>query len=341
MRILRPADRPAGLISWYRAENNLLDDIGTNHGTLFGTTSYRPGKVGTAFSIPGSSGVVIPDSPSLRPTSVTFETWVNFTTTGGLQTIAGKPYGTGIQNSWAIFLNSGALNGGFFNGSSFQSLGITMNPEPGRWYHVAYTFDAVALQQRLYIDGVRMVRQAIAAPLFYDTSPTLLGRDTENSSPVYFFNGALDEAAIYNRGLSDSEIAGIYAAGVAGKALPGLGDVEDLDGDQFTNLVEYGVNTNPGISSAGPLLTTTTDSYGGTHAVIPVLRDPRKTDVTLTVESSGDLRDWVVIATSTRGGPFTGIATILGEVAGSAPRTVTIIDPYYGNLGFLRLRAAR
>ena len=63
--------------------------------------------------------------------------------------------------------------------------------------------------------------------------------------------------------------------------------------------------------------------------------------MTISVESSGDLLDWVPIATSTAGHPFTGIATILGEVLGIAPRTVTVIDPYYGSAGFLRIRVSR
>ena len=55
----------------------------------------------------------------------------------------------------------------------------------------------------------------------------------------------------------------------------------------------------------------------------------------------GDLVDWVPVATSRDGQPFTGIATIVGEVAGTAPRTATIIDPQYGSSGFLRLRVRR
>lgn len=128
---------------------------------------------------------------------------------------------------------------------------------------------------------------------------------------------------------------------VADKALPGFGDLDDLDGDQFVNVMEYGISTDLNVMNAGPEPTTMTDIYGGVHSVITLVRDPRRTDVTLTIESSGDLYDWVPIATSTGGNPFTGIAGIVGEVNGSAPRTVTIIDPYYGGSGFLRLRVSR
>jgi len=169
----------------------------------------------------------------------------------------------------------------------------------------------------------------------------LFGYYISSGTPGFFFQGGIDEAAIYNRALADSEIAAIYAASVAGKALPGFGDFEDLDEDTLLNFLEYGLNTNLAVFNVGPPLTTMFDEYGDTHAVISVLRDPRRTDATLIVESSGDLHDWVPVATSTGGQPFTGIAAIMGEVAGTAPRTVTIIDPYFGDAGFLRVRVAR
>jgi hypothetical protein len=343
VRIFRPADRPAGLISWYRAENNLQDSVGTNHGAIYGATGYRIGKVGTAFSLPGNSGITIADAPSLRPASITFEGWVNFTANQP-GVIAGKLLGAGGGNlSWQIYYNGfGQLLCGYGTGpGAFQGINAFITPQLGRWYHVAYSYDAGTLQQRIYLDGVRVAITGVTAPIFYDSGPTLLGYYISNSTPGFFFQGAIDEAAIYNRALADSEIAAIYAASVAGKALPGFGDLEDLDGDQLANLLEQGINTNPAVVNAGPSPATMTDASGGVHAVISLVRDPRKTDMTITVESSGDLLNWVPIATSTAGQPFTGIATILGEVAGSAPRTVTIIDPYYGSVGFLRVRVSR
>jgi hypothetical protein len=340
VRIFRPADRPAGLISWYRAENNLQDSVGTNHGTNFGATTYRAGKAGSAFNLNGSSGVIIADTPSLRPASITYEGWVNFASTQA-SVIANKLAGT-FNESWFIYSQNNLLVGGYATSSTdAKAISAPFTPLLGRWYHVAYSYDAGTLQQRLYLDGVRVAIGAVSAPIFYDSGPTLLGYYIANGSPSFFHQGGIDEAAIYNRALADSEIAAIYAASVAGKALPGFGDFEDLDGDQLVNLLEQGINTNPAMVNAGPSPATMTDASGGVHAVISLVRDPRKTDVTITVESSGDLLSWVSIATSTAGQPFTGIATIVGEVAGPAPRTVTIIDPYYGSVGFLRVRVSR
>jgi hypothetical protein len=41
--------------------------------------------------------------------------------------------------------------------------------------------------------------------------------DTENGTPIFFFQGRIDEAAIYNRALNGGEVFSIYSAGPAGK----------------------------------------------------------------------------------------------------------------------------
>ena len=190
---------------------------------------------------------------------------------------------------------------------------------------MAYVFEA-GVSQRLYIDGVRVGTQAVSAPLIYDTNSMCIGRDTESGSPIYFFNGGIDEAAFYNRAATDSEIAAIHAAGVAGKALPGTGDNEDSDGNGLSNLAEYRLNTSPANPNGLLPAMFLTQPDGSQQLTLTLLRDPRRSDITLTVDSSGDLSQWETIATSHLGGAFTGIAGISGETAGTAPRWVNISD---------------
>jgi hypothetical protein len=57
----------------------------------------------------------------------------------------------------------------------------------------------------------------VTTSIAYDTQPLLLGRDTKNGVPRFFLQGQIDEAAIYARALTGSEIASIYLAGPAGK----------------------------------------------------------------------------------------------------------------------------
>src|SRR4051812_37531048 len=47
---------PAGLLSWWRAEGNTSDAVGTNHGTIVGGVGFGTGEVGQAFYFDGATG---------------------------------------------------------------------------------------------------------------------------------------------------------------------------------------------------------------------------------------------------------------------------------------------
>ena len=164
--------------------------------------------------------VEIPDAPGMRPASFTLEAWVLFDSISGLRTVFAKPVGTGTNDSYTLWLNSGILTGIICDATSAGAQPAA--PEPlttGTWYHVAYTVDDSARQQALYVDGVQVASGATTLSAGYDTQPLLLGRDTENGAPDYFLQGNIDEAAIYNRALTSAEIASVYNAGPAGKTL--------------------------------------------------------------------------------------------------------------------------
>lgn len=343
LRVYLPANRPPGLISWYRAENNALDAIGANPGALAGAAGYGAGKVGTAFTLNGSPDLVqIPDSPSLRPAAISAEAWVSVDSQDRINAILGKTVGTGQSNSWALYTYSG-LHAFIATANGATDIYAPWSPQRGRWYHLALAYDGAQL--RLYIDGARVAAGAATGALAYDSHPVIFGADIESESVSYNFKGKIDEAAIYGRGLSDAEIASIYAADLAGKALPGFGDNEDRDGDGLANVLEYGLGADPARFSLAPAVGIVRNADGSVQGKISFLRDPAKTDLTMIVESSGDLMDWTPIATSVNGQPFTGLATVLGEVAGAAPRIVTVVDPYTDaagqGKGFLRVRVSR
>jgi hypothetical protein len=219
--VLDRVTAPAGLIAWWRAESNAQDAAGPNHGTLRNGAAFAAGKVGQAFSFDGADDCVeIPDSPALRPISLTLEAWVAFDDTSGLRAIIGKPVGGGISDSYALWLTGGFLKGAVGDVAGMgPELTTPFAPTPGRWHHLAYTFDDGTDRQTIYIDGAQAAAGPVTKSIGYDTQPLLLGRDTENGTPNFFFKGRIDEPAIYNRALREAEIASIYNAGPAGKRL--------------------------------------------------------------------------------------------------------------------------
>ncbi len=218
----QPAPVPAGLISWWRAEGNALDNAGTNHGVLTNGATFATGQVGQTFALDGANDYVqVPDSQSLRPASVTLEAWVKFFATNGIRVIIGKPLGNGAFNSYALAFQDGAVLAGVADNSGFGPFLIgPANTVPGQWYHLAYTFDGSSKQQVLYVNGIPVASGTANKTMSYDAQPVLLGADVENGVLSFFHHGQIDEASLYNRALTSDEIATIYNAGAAGKQLP-------------------------------------------------------------------------------------------------------------------------
>ncbi len=212
-----------GLVSWWRAENNASDAIGANHGTLTNGTTFAPGRVGQAFALDGANDYVnIPDSPSLRPVSLTLEAWVLFTASNGVRVIIAKPFGAGTLDSYGVYLDNGVLKAFVGDAAGAGSvLQYPFSPVLGRWYHIAFTFNDATWQQVLFLDGVTVALGTGTKSPGYDTRPLVLGADIENGTPNYFHQGRIDEATIYSRALSTTEIASIFNSGSAGRTVTG------------------------------------------------------------------------------------------------------------------------
>jgi hypothetical protein len=80
------------------------------------------------------------------------------------------------------------------------------------WHHYAGTFDAASGALKLYIDGQLRAQDDIGESLTLTGSadPTYIGFDDAGTNR--YFNGQLDEAAIYGSVLTDSQLAEHYLA---------------------------------------------------------------------------------------------------------------------------------
>jgi hypothetical protein len=67
----------------------------------------------------------------------------------------------------------------------------------------------------VYVDGALDVSQPAMGTISQNSAPVCIGVNAQGAYgyPMYFFNGLVDEVAIYNRGLTASEIQADYEAG--------------------------------------------------------------------------------------------------------------------------------
>lgn len=203
---------PAGLVGWWRAENNAADSAGNNSGELVGNTTFGSG-VGQCFEFDGDRDAVVIGNPTnLRIQNLTIETWIK------------------RNNPWRISFGAdgggflfGYVNGGyvFYLGGNahlyFGKAGTIALPSKGtitdtNYHHVAVTKSGSTVT--FYIDGVS--NSVVCLGETFDFSaPVGIGGEGDDADSSFL--GRIDELAVYNRALTPAEILGIYNAADLGK----------------------------------------------------------------------------------------------------------------------------
>ena len=223
---------PTNLVSWWRAEGDASDAVGTNSGILQGGVTFGGGEVGQAFIFDGSSGLVrIPASASLNVgagNGLTIECWISpsdLTTRPLVDWNNGSTYG-------AHFWLSIATPPAYSPGALFANLRDTANHDhwissaagtvsTGTWQHVALSYDKIAGIATLYYNGTVVATQTMGSFTPQTSYDMFLGRRPSSDLPAYY-QGLLDEVSLYSRALTAAEIQAIYNADGAGKCPLGL-----------------------------------------------------------------------------------------------------------------------
>lgn len=206
-----------GLVAyWPFDEGNgstAFDAAGDNDGTINGGASYTstgiaptPGNV-SALTFDGVDDfVAVPHADILDiTTAYTVSVWLNISGSGYQPILFRGATAADIELYWhpaqgiTVVHNRG-------NGGTFDFV-YAVNPPIGTLFHLAVVFDGTAVQ--VYYDGIPAAAttdSALPAPL--DTNQGWLIGKGESFGAV-FFNGLLDEMRIYNRALSENEIAAL------------------------------------------------------------------------------------------------------------------------------------
>ncbi|MGO8681064.1 MAG: LamG-like jellyroll fold domain-containing protein [Limisphaerales bacterium] len=192
-------------------------------GALAGTADPCVGLSGSSAN-PNSYAFVPRLTPALTiQAPFTLEAWVNMANTG---------YGVEIGEGGGTGLNGGANLGGFQMGQGPQTAGLqfqmnyytgsgsSQNDEQettllytaGEWYHYVVTYDGA--NSILYVNG-RAIFTA-TSPNAPDTwSPLCIGAGKWGGvDPIRWFDGSLDEVAIYTNVLSELQVTNHFLAGI-------------------------------------------------------------------------------------------------------------------------------
>jgi Concanavalin A-like lectin/glucanases superfamily len=308
------------------------DETGRNPGTYNNVLLGAPGAL-ACDSNPSASfdGVQsyarVPASPSLDMTSaVTVEFWAKRRTiTSTYQVLVGKPgNGQSKFENYAVWLaTTGRYTAYFGNGSTYVAV-QTPAVTDTNWHHVVATDNGSTV--RIYLDGVLKAETATTLQLTANTQPLNLGR-ADNG--YYFFNGWLDEVAVYPAALSATTVQSHYAKGKPNPVPPCVNLTTPAAGSQQPANVTFSGTAG---SAAGDSSTVTVKLYAGPTAdgtPEQVLTALREWDDSYSVSTQVDNGTWTAQAEQGSVGGATGFSSVNTFVvnSGPAPPTITSAPP--------------
>ncbi len=181
------------------------------HGTLTGSpvrATSTACKLGGCLSFDGTNSVSVPDATSTDPTTAwTLAAWIERTATGTQHSVIEKYDNTGGFGNFALRVTaSDKLTAQVWDGTSNADCGTTATIlRAGEWYHVAATFDASSNRLICYVNGEAESANASVSidPPASDATLKIGCRGNDCGTK---FEGFIDDARIYDRALSPSEV---------------------------------------------------------------------------------------------------------------------------------------
>ncbi len=201
-------------------DNNLNDSAGNNNGTFFGGTAvYATGKSGNAIDLDGSNDYVeLPYASD--PSAYTIAAWIKPTNISNVNVFSRTNSSGPLVNlsDQLRIVPTYDYNGDPVPGQGvFQHLTRTVSDHvltgtaivrPNAWYHVAIVATSDGLM-RLYVNGQEDGTPLSIGTLATDGDRFQIGNATKNG--MGFFDGLVDDFQIYERVLSDEEIASLFS----------------------------------------------------------------------------------------------------------------------------------
>lgn len=198
-----------GLVAAYGFEepagNTAQDSSGlNNHGAISTATRTNNGKFGRALSFNGTNAwVSVNDAASLDLTSgMTLEAWVYpQAAMSGVSSVLNKESGSG--SAYGLFANAATNQAaaGILTSTWWQLPGGTSLPAT-TWKHLAATYDGSLL--KFYVDANPVAQGAVNGAIQVSNGALRIGG---HSILGDYFAGRIDEVRLYNRALSQAEIA--------------------------------------------------------------------------------------------------------------------------------------
>ncbi len=213
-----------GLVGWWPFNGNANDESGNgNNGTVNGATltTDRNGNANSAYSFDGvNDWVQIQDDSTLDLIgNLSLSCWFKATSFDIVSMILSKhsPLCANNEGTYVYGIWDDGLSGNhkinfsappnFSNATYPSSAGIVST---NIWYQFTITYDDIAKVLNYYLNGVLVDSKNISFDILNNPYDLFIGM--QDCGSQWYFNGILDDIAIYNRTLSQTEITALYEA---------------------------------------------------------------------------------------------------------------------------------
>ncbi|MCP4418705.1 MAG: hypothetical protein GY805_18965, partial [Chloroflexi bacterium] len=253
---------PSGIVSYWQLNetSGLLfsDYIGSNDATFSGAGSpgYATGKVNGAVDFNGINHRLATASTSNPTAGLTVMAWINpeDLTAPDLGILSKKDAFVFDIESEGDKVSFVVIDGGGFQ--EFEPDVPENVVQANEWTFVTATYDGATQQIHIYINGTEIGSTSTTISVLGNSSePYSIGLDSHFGTDRYF-DGRIDEVAVFNRALSTSEIQLQYSRTLAGEgycdAALSVPDIVSMPDTQMTIGEDYTYDVdaagNPGIT---------------------------------------------------------------------------------------------
>jgi len=200
----------SGLIGWWPFNSNANDESGNgNNGVVNGATltSNRNGKNSSAYSFNGiNNNIVIENSSTFNINQHTISAWVKIVNGDNYHHIINKVK-ENFYESFNLQINQNSLATWFATGSEeSHQLKSSIVLNKNQWVNVLMKYNGSKVI--FYLNGIQIDSYNRTGTLRLNTNQICIG--SSGSASHFFFNGSIDDVAIWNRALTDLEIELLY-----------------------------------------------------------------------------------------------------------------------------------
>jgi hypothetical protein len=200
------------LVGYWQLDGSSVDNSGNGNNGTDTAMSYGPaysrfsGGQGANFN--GSSSYIrVEHSASLSmANAITIGAWVYFNDVSR-QYAAITLKGSSTDWNWHFQLYNDLISWGTYT-TAENNLQSTTIISPHTWYHVVVTYDGST--KTIYINGRLDSYNSVSGNFRSNTTPLGIGVFIDGANLSRYFNGYIDEVAIFSRALSAQEISQYY-----------------------------------------------------------------------------------------------------------------------------------